>query len=101
MRGNVASILTLALLLANPMIFGQTTANPLTGIWELDVARSTFVPAAQALKSQTRNYQVVGRQEKGLHKGIDAQGNPNQIEFIATYDGKDYPYKGSPDYNML
>ncbi len=100
MRGNVVTILTLVLLLPNPMI-GQTTGNPLTGTWELDVARSTFAPAAQALKSQTRNYQVVGRQEKGFHKGIDAQGNPNQIEFIATYDGKDYPYKGSPDYNVV
>jgi hypothetical protein len=79
MKKATQALLTVALLLPNSMVFSQTTANPLTGIWELNFSKLKFVPAASAFKSQTRNYQVVGHQEKGVHKGIDAQGKPNRI----------------------
>jgi hypothetical protein len=101
MKNTIRAFFAVALVLPSLTVFGQTTANPLTGIWELNLAKSKFVPAASALKSQTRNYQVVGQQEKGVHTGIDAEGKPNRIEFTVTYDGKDYPYKGSPDYDTL
>jgi hypothetical protein len=75
-------------------------ADLLAGNWELNLAKSKFMPAAAAPRSQSRMYQVQGQQETGRHTGVDAQGNPTLIEFTVGYDGKDYPYKG-PDFDTL
>jgi hypothetical protein len=77
------------------------STNAIAGNWELNLSKSKFVPAADAPRSQARVYQVVGQQETGRHTGVNAQGNPNVIEFTASYDGKDYPYKGSPDTDTV
>lgn len=73
----------------------------ITGNWELNLSKSKFIPADAAPRSQSRLYQVQGQQETGRHTGVDAQGNPNVIEFTAAYDGKDYPYKGAPDTDTV
>jgi hypothetical protein len=75
--------------------------NAIAGNWELNLSKSKFVPAGDAPRSQARVYQVVGQQETGRHTGVNAQGNPSVIEFTAAYDGKDYPYKGSPDTDTV
>ena len=67
----------------------------------MNLAKSKFVPASLTPKSQTRNYQVTGQQEKGHHTGIGPDGKPTLIDFTVNYDGKDYPYKGSPDYDVI
>jgi hypothetical protein len=77
----------------------QTDA--IAGNWELNLSKSTFNPASDAPRSQSRVYQVMGQQETGRHTGVDAQGNPTVIEFTATYDAKEYPYKGSPDFDTV
>jgi hypothetical protein len=79
----------------------SSQADLLAGNWELNVARSRFVPADAAPRSQSRLYQVQGQQETGRHTGVDAQGQPTLIEFTASYDGKDHPYTGSPDYETV
>jgi hypothetical protein len=33
--------------------------------------------------------------------GVGADGKPTHAEFQAKYDGKDYPFKGNPDADML
>jgi hypothetical protein len=69
------------------------STNPLAGTWELNVAKSKFSSANQATRSQTREYQISGHQEKGIQKGIGPDGKPTLVEFTANYDGKDYSYK--------
>lgn len=76
-------------------------ADPASGVWELNVAKSTFVPAAHAPKSQTRSYEIEGDRETARHTGVDAQGNPTLNEFTVVYDGRNYPLKGYADWDAI
>jgi len=69
------------------------TDDPLTGIWELNLAKSKFtnIPAP---KSEIRTYEVTGQQEKMTAERIYAKGQVVISEFTATRDGKDVPYTG-------
>ena len=82
------------------LISGQPV-DAASGTWELSLAKSRFVPASRAPKSQTRTYQVQANQETARHTGIDAQGNKTLIEFTVSYDGKSYPLKGYPDWDSI
>ena len=83
------------------MTMSAQETDPASGTWELNLAKSKFIPASLAPRSQTRTYQVKGNQETAHHTGVDAQGNPVLIEFTAAYDGKDYPLKGYPDWDSI
>lgn len=76
-------------------------AEPATGTWELNLAKSKFVPANMAPRNQTRTYRVEGNQVTAHHTGVDAQGNPTLIEFTAAFDGKAYPLKGYADWDAI
>ena len=89
-----------AVALAATAVSAQAT-DPASGVWELNLAKSKFVPARLAPRSQTRNYQVKGEQETARHTGVDAQGNPTLIEFTVAYDGKAYPLKGYADWDAI
>ena len=76
------------------------SVNPVAGTWELNVAKSKWTPGPLP-KSQTRTYEVKGSQETSTQKGIDSDGKPTLVQFTASYDGKDHPYKGSPLWDSL
>jgi len=100
-RNNMARLLACIGAVALSMTISAQAADPASGVWELNLTKSTFVPATHTPRSQTRTYQVKGKQETARHTGVDAQGNPTLIEFTATYDGKDYPLKGYPDWDSI
>jgi hypothetical protein len=75
--------------------------DPITGAWELNAAKSKFVPASMAPRSQTRTYRVEGNQNIARHTGVDAQGKPTLIEFTVTLDGKVCPLKGYADWDAI
>lgn len=83
------------------MTMSAQGSEPASGTWELNLAKSRFVPASLAPRSQTRTYQVKGNQETARHTGVDAQGKPTLIEFTAAYDGKDHPLKGYADWDAI
>jgi hypothetical protein len=89
-----------AVVLPFAIVVAAQAADPLSGIWELNVTKTKFSPPSAGLKSQTRNYQVKGDREIAHHTGVDAQGQPVTVNFTITYDGKDHPYKG-PDWDAL
>lgn len=63
----------------------------LLGKWRLDVAHSKF-DGLPPMKSQTRIYEDWGDNLiHGKFEGIDAQGKPTFSEWVARYDGRDYP----------
>jgi hypothetical protein len=74
--------------------------DPLTGKWELNLAKSKFtnIPAP---KSETRTYEVTGQQEKMTMERINAQGQPVISEFTANRDGQDYPQTGKSLYDSI
>lgn len=75
--------------------------DAMTGTWELNLAKSKYVPASMAPRSQTRTYRVEGNKTVAHHTGIDSQGNPSRIEFTVTLDGKPAPLKGYPDWDAI
>jgi hypothetical protein len=77
------------------------TADPATGTWELNLAKSKYVPARLAPRSQTRTYRVEGNRDIARHTTVDAQGNQGLIEFTATLDGKISPLKGYADWDAI
>lgn len=90
-RGMARGILTLERVKTN---------DPLTGIWELNLAKSKFtnIPAP---KSEIRTYEVIGQQEKMTAERIDAKGQLVISEFLATRDGQDVPRTGTSLYDSI
>ena len=71
------------------------------GTWKLNLAKSKYSPGP-APKSQTLKIEAWGDDGvKYTADGVGADGKPTHAEFQAKYDGKDYPFKGNPDADML
>src|SRR4029450_9109888 len=71
------------------------------GTWKLNLAKSKYSPGP-APKSQTLKIEAWG--DDGVRytaDGVGADGKATHAEFQAKYDGKDYPFKGNPDADML
>ena len=72
-------------------------ADPLSGTWKLNVAKSKYSPAGLAVKSSTSMFDVAQGGVKLVNDGVDAQGRATHIEYTAKFDGKDYPVKSTID----
>jgi len=68
------------------------------GRWELNVAKSTFRPGPPP-KSWTRTFEASGENVKYTDSTVDADGKADVSEWTGSYDDKDYPFAGSPDYD--
>ena len=76
-------------------------ANPIVGTWKLNVAKSTFIPGP-GWRSQTRTYSAApGGGVSVEWIGVGASGEAMHVRFISRLDGKDYPMKGSANYDTL
>jgi len=90
-----------ALTLAVPLTtLSAQAADPASGTWELNLAKSKFSPGP-APKSLTRKFDVTGDNVKYDLTGLDAEGKPIHVTYTAKYDGKDYPVTGSSDYDSI
>jgi hypothetical protein len=74
--------------------------DPVLGTWTLNLAKSKFIPGP-APKSTTRTYTQTAQGTSLTVSGVAADGSPISIQTTYNYDGKDYPYTGSPNYNSL
>jgi hypothetical protein len=71
------------------------------GTWKLNVAKSTYSPGPAA-KSQIAKVEAWG--EDGVKYSSDivtADGTSTRMEFQAKFDGKDYPFTGNPDADVI
>ena len=71
------------------------------GTWKLNVAKSTYSPGPAA-KSQIAKVEAWG--EDGVKYSSDlvgADGKATRMEFQAKFDGKDYPFTGNPDADVI
>ncbi len=83
-------MLALCCLVAGATLHGQ--ADPFTGSWKLNVAKSTMQPAT-ASRSEIIHYTITGDQEDFLSEAVTADGHPESIRYTARYDdGKAYPF---------
>lgn len=77
---------------------GAASAQPdqrAFGTWKLNVAKSKYSPGP-APKGLTVKWEPAGKGVKLTAEGITPDGKPMSGGYTANYDGKDYPYVGSP-----
>jgi hypothetical protein len=76
--------------------------DPMTGSYELNLAKSKFIPIL-TLKSGTVRIEAHEKSLKCVLDLVDAQGTARHGEWTAQYDGKDHPADMKPfaDYVVL
>jgi hypothetical protein len=92
-----------ALVVMSVLVFTAVViaADTNLGTWKLNLAKSNYSPGP-APKSQTLKIEAWGDDGvKYTADGFGADGKPTHTEFQAKYDGKDYPFKGNPDADVL
>ena len=75
-------------------------ADPVLGIWNLNVAKSTYKPGP-APKSQMRIYEAHPEGIKVTIKTIHADGKSTSVEHPVNYDGKEHPITGSSQSDAI
>lgn len=93
----LASGAVLAALLVTPAAQGR---DPRTGTWRLNTAKSVYKPGP-APRSVTLRIEPSGQGEYVRSETLDSTGTRIVAEYIAAYDGTDYPLKGSPVANTV
>ena len=99
----VASLLVSLVFVAGFVALGMAQGDPLIGTWKLNLAKSTYTPGPRP-GSETVTYQAAGQGLQGFKYTVtqtDAAGKPTLLEGSLIYDGKDYPAKGTPDYDTV
>ena len=104
-------LFTLTLGLATPIVAAdpllaakqspaKTDEDPVVGVWILNVAKSKYTPGP-APKSQTRIYEAHSDGVKATIKTIYADGHSANVEYVAKYDGVEYPLTGSAEFDAI
>ena len=73
------------------------SAESLAGTWKLNPAKSKYEPADLATKSGTATYAFKGNTVTATIDQVNAKGQKVHIEYTATLDGADHPWKGTID----
>ncbi len=75
-------------------LLAASAADPVLGVWKLNLSRSRYNPGP-APRSQTRTYVQTANGIQVTIRSIDTTGRSSTIEFPEKYDGKDYAVQGS------
>jgi 2',3'-cyclic-nucleotide 2'-phosphodiesterase (5'-nucleotidase family) len=99
MRTPTGALIASALLaLSSAVCAAGAAPDPVIGSWTLNVARSS---GAAVPKSDTRTYVEADGGIKLTMKRVTAEGKEISAQTTYKYDGKDYPFTGSPDYDTV
>ena len=91
--------LSSAILVVTPLVASVQT-DPHSGTWVLNAAKSKYTPGP-APKEQTSVYTVTEKTITNETKGMSAEGKPTSTNWTASFDGKDHPAKGNPDFDAV
>lgn len=69
--------------------------DPGMGSWKLNLEKSKYNPGPPP-KSLVVKFEPAGKGVKGMTESVSADGNKIATEYVANFDGKDAPIKGSP-----
>ena len=92
-----AAVMSLVLIAALPGAAAAQASESLAGTWKLNVAKSKYDPAELAVKSGTTTYTFSGNNVTVAIDQVNAKGQKVHIEYTATTDGADHPWKGTTD----
>lgn len=95
LRSAILGLALAALATATTSVSAQSTEAVGLGTWKLNVEKSKFSPGP-APKGITTRFESAGKGVKWTGERIAPDGKRITSEFTASYDGKDYPLKGSP-----
>jgi len=100
-------VVTILVVAASFLTFGQAkpqpsaqAPDPLIGIWELNVAKSTF-KAGPRIKSSTRKFEAVPNGLKYSGQSVREDGTTSATQWTAYFDGKDYTVTGDPSSDTI
>ena len=82
---------------AVPNAVPAQSAESLAGSWKLNAAKSKYDPAELANKSATVTYTFSANGVTANIDQVNAKGQKVHVEYTATLDGKDHPWKGTID----
>lgn len=94
------AVLAIVAAVGGATIAAAAGPDPVVGTWQLDVSKSTFT-SGPALKSQTRTYTQSGKSITLVMKSVSADGKEVTSETTYELNGKDFPVKGTGDYDSL
>ena len=92
-----AVLMSLVLMATLPAAVAAQGTESLAGTWKLNAAKSKYDPASLANKSGTTRYTFSGKSVTAKIDQVNAQGQKVHIEYTATLDGADHPWKGTID----
>lgn len=78
----------------------KAVQDPVLGTWVLNVAKSKYTPGPGP-KSQRRTYEAHVEGVKATIQTVYADGRSASIQYVANYDGVEYPVTGSPDSDAI
>ena len=91
-------VLLLAISDSAPTTAGQAAAH--FGKWSLNVNRSVYSPGPPP-RAQTRTYSSDGDRFKAVIETLQPLGTKTTAEYVARFDGKDYPVTGNSDVDTV
>ena len=100
MRACKAAFIVAVVLFAGLSALSAQGADPRVGNWHLNVAKSKFSPGP-APKSQTLKIEAAGKGERVTSETVSAAGEKTTTDYIAEFDGKPHPLKGSTQADMV
>ena len=93
-----AALVSLVLIAAAlPGAVAAQATESLAGTWKLNAAKSKYDPATLAAKSGTVTYAFSGTNVTATVDQVNAQDQKVHVEYTATLDGADHPWKGTID----
>ena len=82
---------------ALPGAVAAQATESLAGTWKLNAAKSKYDPASLANKSGTTTYTFSASGVTAVIDQVNAKDQKVHIEYTATLDGTDHPWKGTID----
>jgi hypothetical protein len=73
---------------------------PHIGRWVLNTGRSVYSPGPPP-RSQVRTYSTEDGALKGVIETVQPLGTTTKAEYVARFDGKDYPITGNADVDTI
>ena len=92
-----ATLVSLVLVAATLPRAAAAQAPSLAGTWKMNVEKSKYEPAELANTSGIVTYAFDGNNVSAKIDQVNAKGQKVHIEYKATLDGADHPWKGTID----
>ena len=70
----------------------------LTGIWKLNLAKSTYEAGPPPYKRSTCKIEALPDGLRVVYDNVGVRGGVSHIEWVGKLDGKDYPIEGVDDF---